>query len=110
MKAVLCPVCNGVGKVASGFYDRSGDCSYWVSSGSNPEVCRSCNGKGWVEVAEDEPLYIFPEPKNPLDPTLIKFYKEKGYDVCPTCGNDRNSPAGTGCPMGSHYGTYCSIQ
>jgi len=50
MEAVLCPVCNGVGKVVSGFYNRTGDCSYWVSSGGNPEVCRSCNGKGWVEI------------------------------------------------------------
>ena len=28
-------------------------------------------------------------------------------DKCPACGGDRNSPAGTGCPMGSHYGSYC---
>ena len=56
MRAVLCPVCNGFGKVASGFYNRSGESPYWVSSGGNPEVCRGCNGTGWVEVAEIEPL------------------------------------------------------
>ena len=55
MKAVLCPVCNGVGKVASGFYSRSGDCPFWVSSSVNPEICRSCGGKGWVEVSEETP-------------------------------------------------------
>ena len=111
MKAVLCPVCNGVGKVASGFYNRSGDCSHWVSSGGNPEVCRSCNGKGWVEVGEDEPIYLFPNDEKPvpLDPSLIKFYEKKGYNVCPSCGGDRNSPAGTSCPAGSHFGTYCSL-
>ena len=107
MKAVLCPVCNGVGKVGSGFYGRSGDCPYWVSSGGNPEVCRSCSGKGWVEVSEFD--YEFNEPTIPLSPDLVKFYEKKGYNVCPTCGNDRNSPALTGCPIGSHYGSYCSI-
>lgn len=57
MKAFLCPVCNGVGKVASGFYNRSGDCPSWVSSGGTPEVCRSCNGRGWVEVTEENDAY-----------------------------------------------------
>lgn len=110
MKAVLCPVCNGVGKVSAGFYNRSGDCPYWASSGSNPEVCHSCSGKGYVSV-EDEPQYIFPnESIIPLDPQLIEFYEKKGYNVCPACGGDRNSPALTGCPIGSHYGTSCSIQ
>ncbi len=111
MKAVCCPVCNGVGRVASGFYNRSGDCPYWVSSGNNPETCRSCGGKGWVEVAEDEPIILFPDEKPiPLDPRLIEFYKKKGYDVCPACGGDRNLPSGTGCPMGSHYGSYCEVK
>ena len=96
MKAVLCPVCNGVGKVVSGFYNRSGDCPYWVSSGGNPEVCRSCNGKGWVEVGED----YLPYPTETHE--YIPF-----VDKCPACGGDRNSPALTGCPMGSHYGTSC---
>lgn len=109
MKAVLCPVCNGVGKVSAGFYNRGGDCPFWVNTGVNPETCRSCNGKGWVEVA-DEPRYLFPEPLNPLDPALIKFYEKKGYNVCPACGSDRNSPGGSGCPMGSHYGSYCLIK
>lgn len=41
-----------------------------------------------------------------LDPNLIEFYRKKGYDVCPNCGGDRNSPALTGCERGYHYGTY----
>ena len=106
MHSELCPVCNGVGKVASGFYNRSGDCSYWVSSGGNPEACRSCNGKGWIEVSDE----LFPEPNIPLDPNLINFYEKKGYNVCPYCGGDRNTAALTGCPKGSHYGTYCDAR
>jgi len=103
MKAVLCPACNGVGKVAAGFYNRSGDCPYWTSSGGNPEICRSCNGKGWVEVAEDKPIID-------LGYELTKQDLGVGWtDRCPACGGDRNSPAGTGCPKGGHYGSYCSI-
>ena len=96
MKAVLCPVCNGVGKVASGFYNRSGDCPSWVSSGVNPEVCQSCNGKGWVEVGEDSPLPFYWQPGPVGDESK-----------CPACGGDRNSPSKSGCPLGSHYGAYC---
>ena len=106
MKVVLCPVCNGVGKVSGGFYNRGGDCHEWVSTTTNLEVCRSCNGKGWVEVSESDcnPIrelhWEYPTIKLP----------EKDYSRCPDCGGDRNSPGGTGCRMGSHYGSYCSIQ
>ncbi len=62
----------------------------WMTSTTNPEVCRSCNGKGWVVVYGDS------------------NYKE--WDRCPTCGGDRNSPSLTGCPMGSHYGTYSEVE
>ena len=66
MKAVLCPVCNGTGQVSAGFYSRGGDCPYWVSSGGF-ELCRSCEGKGWVEVHEEyycsyPMLELWPEP------------------------------------------------
>jgi len=57
MKAVLCPVCNGVGRVSAGFYNRSGDCLYWVSSGGTEE-CRSCQGRGWLEVNDSPPGWI----------------------------------------------------
>lgn len=44
-KAQRCPVCNGTGHVDSGFYNQtSGD---WSSAGGT-EMCRSCNGKGFV--------------------------------------------------------------
>jgi DnaJ-class molecular chaperone len=43
-----CPVCNGAGKVTSGFYNRGGDWPFWVSSDGNPEMCRCCQGKGII--------------------------------------------------------------
>lgn len=97
MKAVLCPVCNGVGKVSAGFYNRGGDCQFWVSGTTYPELCRSCNGRGWVEV-NDDPYIGGGIPQPFIDP-----------NKCPSCGGDKNSPALTGCPMGSHYGSYCSV-
>ena len=100
MKAVLCPVCNGVGMVSAGFYNRGGDCLYWVSSGLSPEICRSCNGKGWVEIAEEKPIDLVEE---------LTGQKQEDWSKCPTCGQDRNEPPLTGCPKGSHYGTYCEV-
>ena len=50
---------------------------------------------------------VWLEKPIPLDPTLVKFYEKKGYNVCPACGSDRNNPPLTGCPKGSHYGNYC---
>ena len=98
MKAVICPVCNGVGTVSSGFYCRSGDCPYWVSSSGNPEVCRSCNGKGWVEVSNAD---------NRLEPIdNISNSQSPDYNRCPACGGDRNSLARTGCSIRSHYGNF----
>jgi len=44
MKAVLCPVCSGSGRVY-GFY---GSTFSWPD-----ETCYGCNGKGWVEVSEE---------------------------------------------------------
>jgi len=107
MKAVICPVCNGVGQVSAGFYNRGGDCPFWVSSRVNPEQCRSCGGKGWVEVAEDTPILNLETPNYNPD-----YYKGSGYefaDRCPVCGGDRSLPGGSGCPIGSHYGSYCEV-
>lgn len=39
-----CPVCGGNGMVSNGFYNT------WVTSTTAPEQCRSCNGKGYVEI------------------------------------------------------------
>jgi len=51
MKAVLCPVCNGIGRLCSG-------------SGTNDITCRGCDGKGWVAVPREAslPRYIYPCP------------------------------------------------
>ena len=97
MKAVLCPVCNGNGQVSQGFYSHPGDYPYYASGGVNLELCRSCNGKGWIEVKEDEVV----------NNNTVSTLTLRDWDKCPACGGDRNSPAGTGCPMGSHYGSYC---
>jgi len=96
MKAVICPVCNGVGQVSGGFYGRAGDCPTWTSD-KTLELCRACNGKGYLFVPEG--VYgDYPQGT---------YHNEPYQDRCPACGGDPNSPAGTGCPMGSHYGTYC---
>ena len=40
-----CPVCNGVGQVSGGYFDRAGDKETWAS-GHTMEPCRRCNGTG----------------------------------------------------------------
>lgn len=97
MKAVLCPVCNGFGQVSAGFYNHEG-----ITPTTDPEICRSCNGKGWLEVGNTDGRL------KPID--NISYSQPPDNNRCPTCGNDRNSPAGTGCPRGSHSGSYCSVQ
>lgn len=42
-----CPICNGVGQVSGGFYNRAGD-SYWWVSDQAVETCRTCEGKGII--------------------------------------------------------------
>lgn len=96
MKASLCPVCMGSGKV-----------NVWgrirIDWTKENESCHGYNGKGWVEVSEeDDPL------KLELD------FRGSGQNSwenskCPACGGDRSSPALTGCPKGSHYGSYCLV-
>ena len=94
MKAVLCPVCEGDGEVI----DYGGIGSH---TGSTPyeKQCHGCRGKGWVEVQESEKIEFEPYGNN--------THISSDYSKCPHCGDDRYSPAGTGCPYGSHYGTYC---
>ena len=43
-----CPVCGGNGIVSNGFYNHTGNTC--VTSTTAPEQCRSCNGKGYVEI------------------------------------------------------------
>ena len=82
MRAVICPVCNGNGQVSNGFYSHPGDCPYWVSGGTGTEICRSCDGDGWVEVGEDREVstsdYV---PDNELQWTYTSR-----QDRCPYCG------------------------
>lgn len=48
-KIELCPVCNGRGKVAEGFYSGSCSSGYYITASTGMEECRSCNGKGYIE-------------------------------------------------------------
>ena len=41
-----CPVCNGNGLVANGFYMQTS--GYWSTTNITPETCCSCNGSGIV--------------------------------------------------------------
>ena len=86
MKAVLCPVCQGEGEL----FDYT-DIVKGEPGTKHMKLCRGCNGKGWVEVQES---HIEAHEYTPF------------VDKCPACGGDRNSPGLTGCPLGSHYGSY----
>jgi len=48
-----CPICLGKGKVPAGFYEPT--------MGTNSESCKSCGGKGWIEV-QDSVLPRYPSP------------------------------------------------
>lgn len=48
----LCPVCLGKGLVPNGFYNVGGITQY--SSNCSPEICRSCNGKGYINDKEEK--------------------------------------------------------
>ena len=60
MKAVICPVCTGNGIVDEGFYRQTS--GTWLSCGGT-EICRSCGGKGWLEVNENYELRYFRQPE-----------------------------------------------
>ena len=63
MKAVICPICNGTGKITKTTAGTAG--------GTFAVDCHGCGGRGWVEVADDPEPYIpcYP-PYNPY-PTYI---------------------------------------
>lgn len=43
----VCPICYGTGYVDAGYYNMTG--TTWTSIGGT-ELCRSCNGNGYVVV------------------------------------------------------------
>ena len=48
-----CPVCLGNGLVPNGFYSttlQEDGLLMWSSGSTNPEICRSCHGKGYVHI------------------------------------------------------------
>lgn len=51
-----CPICDGVGQVPGGYYNRAG-VNEWAST-TVAEVCRQCNGTGIIygeQITEYEP-------------------------------------------------------
>ena len=89
MKAVLCPVCKGDGHL------KDAEIMGTEATKITAKLCHGCVGRGWVEVQD----YPIPYPIETHEYTHF-------VDKCPTCGGERNSPAGTSCPLGSHYGSY----
>ena len=56
-----CPVCLGNGLVPNGFYSTTRQeygCLVWTTGGVDPEICRTCDGKGFVAI---EPKVKEPE-------------------------------------------------
>lgn len=43
-----CPVCNGVGAVSAGYFNRGGDQLTWSSNSTTLDPCRACDGTGIV--------------------------------------------------------------
>ena len=71
MKAVICPVCNGDGKLLGGRRNEPDQHGNLLAVADIVD-CRSCSGKGWVEVGEDtSPLPPVWSPDFiPLTPTF----------------------------------------
>lgn len=49
-----CPVCGGKGLVPNGFYLAVGT-SYYSTTSTSPETCRSCGGRGYIELYSQDP-------------------------------------------------------
>lgn len=52
-----CPICLGNGLVPSGLYSTTRQeegCLRWSSSSTEPETCKSCGGKGYIELPTKE--------------------------------------------------------
>lgn len=57
MKAVLCPVCLGKGRIP--------DESFKGTTSPIDKQCHGCVGKGWVEVRENTHFTFYPYPYPP---------------------------------------------
>ena len=44
----LCPLCQGVGQVSGGYFNRAGDNNQWASA-TAMESCRICSGVGLLK-------------------------------------------------------------
>lgn len=51
----VCPVCKGKGLVPNGFYTVS-EIGYYSTTSTSPETCRSCGGKGFIQLTADDYL------------------------------------------------------
>lgn len=55
MHSEKCPVCDGIGQVPIGFYSRHPFCPCTFSSLSM-ETCKSCSGRGYIFVPDENPI------------------------------------------------------
>jgi hypothetical protein len=79
MRAVLCPVCNGKGKIPK-------KKEYKILK----KECHGCKGKGWVEVRECQPVYPYPEPwyPRPYDPNPYPPWYDQPWTTTWETGDD----------------------
>ncbi len=47
-QAVLCPICMGTGKY------KESNSSSWTTIITYYGICHGCDGRGWVEIGEDD--------------------------------------------------------
>ena len=62
----VCPVCNGRGKLQSRFYDTVYNQSLIFDKPEKDKdkiKCRSCNGKGFILIDNDEPQIVYKKGK-----------------------------------------------
>ncbi len=52
MKAVICPVCGGTGRVVASTDDGR------TTALPQPQTCHGCGGIGWVSVPEDHESHL----------------------------------------------------
>ena len=55
--AEICPVCGGIG--------------WFPPTLADPEQCHGCDGKGWIEVGNSDPIVVPMQPWLPYEPTVI---------------------------------------